>query len=77
MSQSEQLMEILKNGNLAPIPKPHPAFVKLGSRYIRPGDVVSFEQGAFSGWTRLRMTDGNEWNVQLRPSEVASVLGAS
>jgi len=77
VSQRDKLIENLTVGNIGLLTKPRPAFVQLGSRYVRPGDVVSFEPGAFSGWTRLRMADGNEWNVQVPPGEVANILAAA
>jgi len=49
-------------------------FVKLGNTWFRPEDVKWFADSSIYGRTKLHMVDGNEWNVEERPDNVAKVL---
>lgn len=53
-----------------------PKFVKLGDTYFRPEDIKRFGPG-LPGRTRLFMTNGDEWSINMPANEVAAILNGS
>lgn len=54
-----------------------PKFVKIGVGYYRPEDVKRFYPHHDYGWTRMILTNGDEFNIHLAANEVAAILNGS